>query len=740
MKFVRLSDYTPKRSKEVVEALAFYTQLRNLKTELKIALSESGRIVTSTINLLQIKIAQSSADVAEKEKLLSYRMGDELLEIRKQFPDINERKQAIENWFNKPSGYKDALWMQLDEYGKTLKNYVKSKYNVSADAAEEAVHAAMTFVMAGEDKSGFSPIISTLSSYDPSHGTLAFDYIKQKLNFSTRTFLEQYFKIQKTEKSMNQTVGDADGTEMGDLIAAPSQSDDYDIKSYSEVSDELIAAFKKQINELVLENANPNISPAKKELNKNLLLSYAKKDNLVRVHLVNLRKLGDNIDEYEMDISYDNKKIRELTNSLLEGGNDLDSNSVENVKANIAKIKANIQQLKAKKSQAVDMFTQIRFELQDMIQIDNDGNVIVEPSVENLEKQKTKKINPNKEFVTQQNLDIIKQNQEPIRERLYPWLVKSTNFSNQHGVRNENSLFNNSFVSKIIKTPEAFNALVTQNYDGLDDSQKASSVYVTIVMKALLELRDIQVINKKYDTIEMTEGKNPKDWFVKTVLERINSNEILNSINPSYKKSIENAFVDFMSSADGFRSMYLKIDSWTRGAAYNEKKEELFPGKEWGDLTPEERKSIAEDVYKEQYETGVRRFYLANPDKILQHGARIPIPSTHEGEYYINQMTGEVERISSDKGNKNWFATEKNPERLMFKSKIKQKNSNTPTFKGVVAPVYETDDSSFGGDGEESTLAYTIDSLIKIANAYDSLGMHKKADSITSQIKKIRYG
>ncbi len=266
-------------------------------------------------------------------------------------------------------------------------------------------------------------------------------------------------------------------------------------------------------------------------------------------------------------------------------------------------------------------------------------------------------------------------------------------------------------------------------------------------MKALLEPRDKQVINKKYDTVEMTGGETPKKWFIKTVLERINNNEVLNSINTAYKKSVEKAFVSFMSSGDGFISLSLKIDSWARGAAYYDKKEELFPGKEWSDLTPEEQQSIAEDVYKEQYESGLRRFYLANPKHLMEKGARIPVPSTHESEYYINQMTGEVERISDKTRGKNWFATENEPTRLMFKGNpinpinpINKKNKTIPKYTGVVAPTYEIDDSSFGDDEEKSTLAYTIDSLIKIADAYDSLGMYKKADSITSQIKKIRYG
>ena len=150
MKFVRLNEYRPERTADVLEALAFYSHLRALTNELRTALVASGRIVTATINFLQIKIAQSSSDIAEKEKLLSYRMGDELIKIKQQFPDPEERKRVISEWFNKKDGFKDALWMQLDAYGKTLKNYVKKQYNVSEPVAEEAVHEALANVMTGD--------------------------------------------------------------------------------------------------------------------------------------------------------------------------------------------------------------------------------------------------------------------------------------------------------------------------------------------------------------------------------------------------------------------------------------------------------------------------------------------------------------------------------------------------------------------------------------------------------------
>lgn len=726
MKFVRLNEYRPERTAEVIEALAFYSKLRSLKNELRTALVDSGRVVTATINFLQIRIAQSSASTAEKEKLLSYRMGDELLKIKQMFPDPDERKKAISEWFNKEGGFRDALWEQLEQYGKALKNYTRKTYNVSESAAEEAVDSALAHVMAGQDKSGDTPIISTLAKYDASQGTLAFDYIKQKLNFSVRPFLDDYFKQQKHETSTNQKIGDNDNTEVGDMIAAPDGGDAYDIKDYSEISDRLINAFDAQINEMIAENNNPDISPAKKELNKNLLIQYQQPDNKLRTQVHRLRELADIINKCDDGIDDRKEKITTVIEYISDNPN-IDQNVLQTAKEKVLKWRGGMQKLLQQKKQVVNEFEQIKLLLDDMRQVDNDGEVFQEDiNVSNpeAEEQKLRKApRPGREVVTPQNLEIIQQGQVPPRERLLPWIYKSIKgkFGNPGG------FVNIPFIKDNIQTPEAYQALLSGDYSSLSPDQTASVIYANIITKAILELRDIQVINKKYDTLEMAKGEAPKQWFFNRVTSDINSNETLAKSGET--KNILDKFDEFIKSPDGFRSIYLKIDSWVRGSAYNEVKSEMFGDKKWAELTDEERSQIAENVYKEQYETGVRRFYLANPDKVVQHGARIPVPSTHPKEYYIDKMGHEINQIGQ--GNTNWFATESDPEKLLFKKKLNQ-TRRSPVKDNVQTPVVESLD--------DNTIADVLDSFVKLANAYDNLGMHERADQINSEMQKLIHG
>lgn len=726
MKFVRLNEYRPERTAEVIEALAFYSKLRSLKNELRTALVDSGRVVTATINFLQIRIAQSSASTAEKEKLLSYRMGDELLKIKQMFPDPDERKKAISEWFNKEGGFRDALWEQLEQYGKALKNYTRKTYNVSESAAEEAVDSALAHVMAGQDKSGDTPIISTLAKYDASQGTLAFDYIKQKLNFSVRPFLDDYFKQQKHETSTNQKIGDNDNTEVGDMIAAPDGGDAYDIKDYSEISDRLINAFDAQINEMIAENNNPDISPAKKELNKNLLIQYQQPDNKLRTQVHRLRELADIINKCDDGIDDRKEKITTVIEYISDNPN-IDQNVLQTAKEKVLKWRGGMQKLLQQKKQVVNEFEQIKLLLDDMRQVDNNGEVFQEDiNVSNpeAEEQKLRKApRPGREVVTPQNLEIIQQGQVPPRERLLPWIYKSIKgkFGNPGG------FVNIPFIKDNIQTPEAYQALLSGDYSSLSPDQTASVIYANIITKAILELRDIQVINKKYDTLEMAKGEAPKQWFFNRVTSDINSNETLAKSGET--KNILDKFDEFIKSPDGFRSIYLKIDSWVRGSAYNEVKSEMFGDKKWAELTDEERSQIAENVYKEQYETGVRRFYLANPDKVVQHGARIPVPSTHPKEYYIDKMGHEINQIGQ--GNTNWFATESDPEKLLFKKKLNQ-TRRSPVKDNVQTPVVESLD--------DNTIADILDSFVKLANAYDNLGMHERADQINSEMQKLIHG
>lgn len=745
MKFVRLNEYRPERTADVLEALAFYSHLRALTNELRTALVASGRIVTATINFLQIKIAQSSSDIAEKEKLLSYRMGDELIKIKQQFPDPEERKRVISEWFNKKDGFKDALWMQLDAYGKTLKNYVKKQYNVSEPVAEEAVHEALAYVMTGTDKSGETPIIQTLMNYDASQGTLAFDYIKGKLNFSVRPFLDKYFNQQSKETSTNQKIGDNDNTEVGDMIAAPENSDEYDIKSYSESADRFINYFEAKINEMIAENNSPQTSPAQKELNKSLLTKFKKEDNELRVMVYQLKELAEIIDKCDNGIAQRKTAIQDTLNYFANEKNP-DKNAFEAARANVLKWNEGIKKRTDKKNQAIKEFENIKLALDDMRQFDNSGNLMSNPEMPSqnpaqnvidtpvvkpveIEEHKLRKTpKPGREVVTPENLNAIKQNQIPPRDRLLPWIYKSVKgkFGNPGG------FLQIPFIKANIQTPEEYQALLSGDYSGLQAEQTANVIYTNIITKAILELRDLQVINKKYDTLEMAQNEAPKQWFINRVVSDINNNEVLKNLEQT--QICLNKFDEWITKGDdSFRSIYLKIDSWLRGSAYNEVKNEMFGDKQWSELSDEERKQIAEKVYQEQYETGVRRFYLANPAKIVQHGARIPVPSTHEKEYYLDKMGYEVGQIGQ--GNTNWFATESDPERLLFKKKKDQTRrspvKNTDTQEPVVNP------QAING---EDTFADVLDSFVKLANVYDSMGMYERADSIHFKMNKLIYG
>ena len=742
MKFVRLNEYRPERTAEVLEALAFYSNLRALTNELRTALVASGRVVTATINFLQIKIAQSSSDIAEKEKLLSYRMGDELIKIKQQFPDPEERKRAISEWFNKKDGFKDALWMQLDAYGKTLKNYAKKQYNVSESVAEEAVQEALAYVMAGTDKSGETPIIQTLMNYDASQGTLAFDYIKQKLNYSARPFIDDYFKQTKRETSTNQTIGDNDNTEVGDMIAAPGSSDEYDIKDYSEISDRFIDYFEAQIDKMIAENNNPEASPAQKELNRSLLAKYQKDDNELRVRVYRSEELAEIIKKCDSGIAQRKKAIQTTTDYF--NGKNPDRNAFEAAKADVLKWNDGIQKLTDKKNQAIEEFENIKLALDDMRQVDNDGNLMPNPEIPiqdatqdnavdypagpalvETEEQKLRKApRPGRDVVTPENLNAIKQNQIPPRDRLLPWIYKSV--KGQFG--NPKGFLQIPFIKQNIQTPAEYQALLNGDYSNLPPEQTTNVIYTNIITKAILELRDLQVINKKYDTLEMAKGEAPKQWFINRVISDISNNEVLQNLEQT--QNALNKFDSWIKKGDdSFRSIYLKIDSWLRGSAYNEAKSEMFGDKQWSELSDEERAQITEKVYQEQYETGVRRFYLANPKQVATHGARIPVPSTHEKEYYLDKMGYEVGQIGQ--GNTNWFATEDDPSRLLFKKKTDQTRRSPLKDNSVQEPLQ---------DNTENTLADVLDTFVKLASAYDSFGMYERADQTNNEMKKLIYG
>jgi len=170
MKFVRLNEYRPKRTAEVLEAIEAFDTLHNLRMEL-LANSGSGRIITASVVLLRSKIAKivESAEMDAKTELILSQIADEITQIKRRNPDPKEQRTAISKWlFDDSKGYLTSIWeMLFKEYLPSITRVLMR--DVGHNVAEEIATKALSSFM--EPKPD-STLIKSLMEFDASKGAL----------------------------------------------------------------------------------------------------------------------------------------------------------------------------------------------------------------------------------------------------------------------------------------------------------------------------------------------------------------------------------------------------------------------------------------------------------------------------------------------------------------------------------------------------------------------------------------
>ncbi len=362
------------------------------------------------------------------------------------------------------------------------------------------------------------------------------------------------------------------------------------------------------------------------------------------------------------------------------------------------------------------------------------------------------------------------------RDKLRPSMFRALSFPQiKKDLRAKSgNLYNLKEVADNINTPEDYDALVQ------GDLSKASvqAIYADIVVRGMLYVRDQGAMDKIYDPEVVVSGseemRRALNKFYKFVENEVQTNEILNAKEAEYQSltpeeqaklalntkttrglspkafvlaKLSELIVDPNASQAGqevnrFRTMYEYFDHQARAAAYDAQRNELFPGKDWDELTDEERNTISNNVYTEQY-GGHRPMYVGKyRDKSLEKKKfepRYPMVPDAEGTKYPSIMNKELWRIGRER------AMSKYPDKV-------QERYPDQTYHQYRNPAWNTNDWYEISDNEEDfknrnkqrneTIAESglINVLVRIANALDSLGAYSAADNVSQNIKRLSYG
>lgn len=246
MKFVRLSEFKPKRTPEMIAALELYQLPYQLIQERRAAFEQNGRTVTASIKFLDIKIAELIKEAADpkNQKLLEQDLLQEISYLKRKFADNpEEMTAAIKNWLQK-SGVLEHIWVHLyhDVLPKASAAFAKGYRGgnpIEPKYIDDLINDGLKSYM---DLDGDKSIIRTLMQFDASKGNLM-TWIDGGFMTEVQRLANFAQKSQNQESSMNVTMGD-EKTEVGDLMSQPT-SDKYDIGGYMDKANELAVPYRR---------------------------------------------------------------------------------------------------------------------------------------------------------------------------------------------------------------------------------------------------------------------------------------------------------------------------------------------------------------------------------------------------------------------------------------------------------------------------------------------------------------
>jgi len=382
------------------------------------------------------------------------------------------------------------------------------------------------------------------------------------------------------------------------------------------------------------------------------------------------------------------------------------------------------------------------------------------PAVETVKKLRTKPVGK-RQLLSPEDRAILVQQMEETRNKVLPAFYRTLGFPEKGKVSNP-GLFKSLALTKNIQSPEDYEALKSGNLENASAQAKITD----IIVKGLLYTRDMAALDNAYSSeieeniggrMEMVGGgsKPSRDiqrfWdFVHQELEKYNDPELYQQGVATLMTLIKDISASKASGgAAQFRELYDKTDFFARAAAYEEARERMFGNKDWDELSDDERKAIAQDVFSSQYGVASRSLHVAKPNKVEP---RYPLHPDVTGEKYIDLMMKELWRLGHGKArsrgradlfpeeqyaqyrdpsikNRNWFEIMSDPNAFRNRDKIKSPSdmSGQVGFEG-------------GQDADDETIAkIMIDTIVRIAESLDKLGEYRKADTIVRELKTV-YG
>jgi len=804
MKFVRLSEYRPEIDPETQGLLDVYAKIWSMQKELHSALVSSGRQVTASINLLQTRIAQATASPALEgsNEVLVGRLADELSRIKMRFPEPQEQRNAISQLLNTKGGYRE--WILTNLYSNYLpkleraliKGYGGAPPVSESVASDIAMSALQNFF---EDKDTAS-IVNTLAQFDSSKGSLM-NWIEGGLLATTKKLAYQDAKLQNSEVSTNQTIGDNNDTQIEEMLPDDSGTNEFEeISSYREKASQLFTAFSNYIRDVEIQLKNAD-EPALK-LKTNALLQHLKSENNeVVTKIQELESLGNQIDKYDANIQEITEYHRELMWDLSRPNPD--QNIVKKAPALIEKLKQMVKNNQNQKGNDIKMFNATYTKLQELIKYDaNTGKTLIDPDfekskaaqdIQNSLTIKPATDNPQKEMVPQgvsqpvfetrskarggrellspEHAALLEEQHRTLREKVRPSLYRTMSYpSDKKELADKSSgLYSARTISKHIHNLNDLEALQNGNLQNVS----TEALYADIITKGLLYVRDQAAMDKAYDSEVTISGaselRRAMDKFRVFVNNEIATNPLIKTSHFAkeenramygspenfMQKQLEDLIKNEKSSygstdVNKFRTLYEYFDHMVRASSYDAVRKEKYNDAPWEELSDQQRSDIAQQVYDDQYSFGYRPMFISryrdNSMKNKKFEPRYPMSPDKEGQRYKDIMARELWRIG----------------RMKALQKIKNQKGDeaaiestypSATYNQYRNPAWNTSDwyeisdnpKDFKSLGkikppiDNPVTSEVVQTLVRLANRMDELGEHEQADAITDVIKELCY-
>jgi hypothetical protein len=662
MKFLRLNEYHPVRTAEVIEALSVYDILHEIRNEIRAA-KANGRVITASMNLFSLKIAKTIESQSSTTTLLS-NMAEELAHIKAKNPDPEGQKQAISSWLFGPRGHWTFLWESLYEnYLPRLTKALVRGFGGTPPVDEEAANdIAMKAIGEFMEQKDSASVVSALAQFDSSKGSLM-TWLEGGIRWTTQRMVRNHLKLQNSETSTNQKIGDNDDTEMGEMLPDKSAEDPFDIVDYTEKTDRLISTFARYRRTLK-EQIEHSDNPAEKFKLQNLLQHISNPANDVSQKIATLKNTATDIDIINDELA-DTKSEKQKLFSTLSGKNP-DANTLNMAKTYIEKFKQKIIKLNTAMEKKVEAFNAIYSELNDMAQYDAEtGATRIEPEMpapapmqqevapgveaepgEMAPEQspivdepmmRTKAIG-NRVILSPADQKIMEDRMRASRDKLRPEIYRSVSFPDKKRdlKQRSNNLFNLKEVSDNITTQDDLDHLIQ------GDFSKASvqAIYSDIFVRGMLYVRDQAAMDKAYSPEIISDSEEMRralSKFSDFVINEVNNNPNLQAKEAEYKSlpaqeqiqvasslnnlspvgyvlhSLKKLVDDDEIKKDGtiktqagkenkFRTLYEYFDHAARASAYGAYKDEALKDENWEKLTDEEKAIRIEEFKKRGFD------------------------------------------------------------------------------------------------------------------------------------------